>query len=355
MPTTLHSLTGLRAVAALVVFASHAALVPATQHLVAQGRIGVSFFFALSGFVLMWSRDERQPAHAFWWNRFARIYPAYIVAWVAAIALTLALGSSNTLFHAVTGGLLLQSWGTSPGSYFAWNAPAWSLSCEVFFYFTFPFWAWRLATCSPRTRRRLVMSAVGAIFLIGVVAQIVSPGGDGVVPDRTTTAWFVRTFPPVRMLEFFLGAALAVEIRNGWRSPISLRTAAILVALTYIAAGFVITWWTSIALTIIPILLLIASAAHADLTASGRGTILGSRLAVWGGALSYCFYLTHQLVIHLIDALGARDVTMVFKLPAVLLLSTAVAAVLHYGVEKPANRALRRRGSRPTPPEPVVA
>src|SRR5438477_12492625 len=53
----------------------------ALKDVVAHGYVGVSFFYVLSGFVLAHAFWHRQPAtpqtrRAFWWRRFARIYPA---------------------------------------------------------------------------------------------------------------------------------------------------------------------------------------------------------------------------------------------------------------------------------------
>src|SRR3954470_17084064 len=77
----LPSLTGLRWVAALLVFAFHSAgygvLTTSWWHLTRFGFIGVSFFFVLSGVVLTWSSRPGQTSRQFYWRRFARIYPSH--------------------------------------------------------------------------------------------------------------------------------------------------------------------------------------------------------------------------------------------------------------------------------------
>ena len=89
----LPSLTGLRFVAALMVFGFHSAGYGVTTtpwwHLPQFGFLGVAFFFVLSGVVLTWSTRPGQSAGAFWQRRFARVYPSHAVTAVIAIALYL--------------------------------------------------------------------------------------------------------------------------------------------------------------------------------------------------------------------------------------------------------------------------
>lgn len=353
MPKTLSSLTGLRAFAALAVFASHAAVTSDTARLFTQGRVGVSFFFALSGFVLMWALDDRVGRLTFWGHRFARIYPAYIAAWVAGIALTAFEGGPGGALQALGGALLVQSWVPDHDTYFSFNAVAWSLSTEVFFYATFPFWARRLATATPAARRRILLICVGGVVAIGVAAQVVSPGGDFIDSDRSTAAWFVRTFPPVRVLEFVAGAILAIEMRRGVRAPLGLFSAAALTLVAYLVSGFYIAWWTQVAVPLVPLLLLIAAAAQRDIDREGSGSFLASPLFVWCGTISYCFYLVHQMAVRAIHDV-AGDSSLVLRLPLALIVATVAAATLHYVVERPANRILRYRSRTVDDPAPVT-
>src|SRR5271155_1236018 len=49
------------------------------------GYVGVSFFFVLSGFILVYVYAGRQiQKRRFWQARFARVYPAYLFALVVA-------------------------------------------------------------------------------------------------------------------------------------------------------------------------------------------------------------------------------------------------------------------------------
>ena len=78
----LGSLTGLRFVAALLVFGRHALLLFAGTPVAGVASVvllpasaGVSFFFVLSGFVLAWCHRSEDSPRSFYRRRFARIYP----------------------------------------------------------------------------------------------------------------------------------------------------------------------------------------------------------------------------------------------------------------------------------------
>src|SRR5579864_7801332 len=81
----LPALTSLRFFAALHVFVFHmyamkiASTAGWTRQISSIGYVGVSFFFVLSGFILVYTYAGRQfSAAEFWRARFARTYPAYL-------------------------------------------------------------------------------------------------------------------------------------------------------------------------------------------------------------------------------------------------------------------------------------
>lgn len=94
----LDALTGLRFYAALLVFAFHISLsrfyignpdiVEPLQFILKNGGwFGVTFFFILSGFVLMWSARAGDTPGRFIWRRIAKIVPNHAVTFVIALAI----------------------------------------------------------------------------------------------------------------------------------------------------------------------------------------------------------------------------------------------------------------------------
>lgn len=101
-----------------------------------NANIGVSYFFVLSGFVMIIAyRNKTVSFFNYLKNRFARIYPVYLLAIVLLLAI-LSFGSLNKgdLFLNLT---MLQSWFSGKAQTI--NYPGWSLSVELFFYVSFPF------------------------------------------------------------------------------------------------------------------------------------------------------------------------------------------------------------------------
>src|SRR5438105_5116432 len=83
----LPALTSLRFFAAFHVFIFHVQAIVAVfgpawyQRLASIGYVGVSFFFVLSGFILVYTYEGKPiMARDFWRARFARVYPAYAFA-----------------------------------------------------------------------------------------------------------------------------------------------------------------------------------------------------------------------------------------------------------------------------------
>lgn len=155
----LPALTGLRFVLAVWVILHHIsghnmmleawtdALPWYGQSIVHAGYMAVQTFFILSGFVLArtyanssWTRTD---VIRYGWARIARIYPVYLIslAVVSPFIFETMLKPGRTPAEKTTllGDyvLVLQGWTT--GLNVGWNTPAWSLSCEFFFYLLFPF------------------------------------------------------------------------------------------------------------------------------------------------------------------------------------------------------------------------
>lgn len=89
----LDSLTGVRFFAAMLVFGFHALHYVSGLEVFSAGMVGVSLFYILSGFVMAWTAREDDRPSLFYRRRFARIYPAFIAAWLVSLALLLVSGN----------------------------------------------------------------------------------------------------------------------------------------------------------------------------------------------------------------------------------------------------------------------
>ncbi|MBE1484544.1 acyltransferase family protein [Plantactinospora soyae] len=352
----LPSLTGLRWVAAMLVFGFHIG----TMQIVSEpgykavidwvftlGLSGVQFFFILSGFVLVWSARPDDTKRAFWRRRAAKIYPNHLVTWAVVIALWIYWDNPINIKAALANLFLVQAWLPMDGYFYSVNNVSWSLACEMFFYLCLPF-------VLPLIRRMrpwmLYAVVIGMPLLIASMWPV-----QELVPE-TARWWFTQIFPVVRSFEFWVGVAAAeLLLRGKWRGPGLLLSTGIFVVIWVASMEWIRAelWTTVLALGYI---LVIASAARADVT--GRWSPWRSRPLIWLGEVSFAFYLVHVFLIKAILRFaghpggfsGWRGPVVTIGL---LLVSLLAAWLLFRFVETPMMRVLSPRRRRPGG-EPVV-
>jgi peptidoglycan/LPS O-acetylase OafA/YrhL len=194
--------------------------------LVGSGFVAVSFFYVLSGFVLSYSYVNREgemlgSRWSFWVARFARIYPAYLLAFLIAapfnISWTLRVNHFSTgVAKLVSGAALVltmqQAW--IPWTAWHWNYPAWSVSVETFFYLVFPFAALGLNLFRGKACL-LGMCALWIISLIAPLSLCLVHGTLTSTGDRLQMA--VEFTPLLRLPEFLIGMLLGRAYVGGFR------------------------------------------------------------------------------------------------------------------------------------------
>jgi peptidoglycan/LPS O-acetylase OafA/YrhL len=347
----LPSLTGLRALAAFLVFGVHVAISGlfepgSAQHALSRafgaGAVGVSFFFILSGFVLTWSARPGDTPRAFWRRRAVKIYPVYVIALVVSIVGLVAASLPAGPRETVPALFLVQSWWPSPDVHFGANSVSWSLSDEAFFYALFP---WLCMALSRLRRDRLTHWA--AVCVAGVLSV---PMAASWLPSGRRY-WFVYVFPPVRLLEFVLGILVALAVKGGHWPRVPVWVAGTAVALAYVVTPYAPVDAETSAVTVIPFALLVAAVAQADV--EGRRSVWAGRRLVWLGEVSFAFYLVHQsAILDVMRGLGAQGSSAAMGAALTLFslaLSVGLAALLHRYVEVPMVRWYSHGDSNPVP------
>jgi peptidoglycan/LPS O-acetylase OafA/YrhL len=357
----LPTLTGLRFVAAALVFLFHSSLASTGIRLLAVGTVqsrytslmvyaggfGVGFFFVLSGFILTWSAPVRDTAGTFWRRRFFKIVPAYLVAWVLAVVL---LGwSSSTMGQKLLTFFMLQAWVPDLATNYSVDPPSWSLSTEAFFYLAFPLILPLAKRILPQHLKYWIGGAMITVLALPLLMYAIVPAGSARVPNVPTASanyeWFAYIFPPTRLLDFVLGVLVARAVMAGrWRDIGMLWPGVLLVACYAISFRMPLQYGLSIN-CVIPAALLVAAGARADV--QGRFTLFRNKAMVWLGEISYAFYLVQYIVLEYgRTLLGGRffGVSAGFALIAAEgLAAVALAWVIYACVERPA----MRRWSRP--------
>jgi peptidoglycan/LPS O-acetylase OafA/YrhL len=112
----------------------------AISFLFKQANLGVSYFFILSGFVMIiaygGNKKGRIDSGKYFTNRLARIYPAYFLALMVLVLYYLIRSKSFSGMAFGLNLLVIQSW--FPAYPLTMNGPGWSLAVEFFFYALYP-------------------------------------------------------------------------------------------------------------------------------------------------------------------------------------------------------------------------
>jgi len=351
----LPSLTGARFIAAGMVFAFHATVLypfasPGTRDtsnalLLNGGFTGVTFFFILSGFVLACAVRPRDTAPKFWRRRFFKIYPTHLITFVAAlIMLTVITGTGVRGSDGVLNLLLLQSWHPSLDVRISFNPVAWSLSCELLFYFAFPLLNKLINKVRPERLWFWTILSAASVLSVPSFAKLLPAGTPLPLGFSDWEFWFVFNFPAVQLLTFVFGMFLAKVVLTGQRLPVKLGGAVALTVGAYFVTPLFGPLYQFSAVMVVPLGLLIAAGAAADL--DRLPTFLGSRLMVWLGDISFAFYMWHYPVIvsgH--HWLGAGENWSTTTAVAVIALLFAVALVLSWATFKFVEQPIMKRFS----------
>lgn len=357
----------LRAIAALLVLLGHAAFMAgalgtgsAVRELAARLDVGVAVFFLISGFLLYrpFVRARLTGAAppstgAYAWRRFLRIVPAYWVA-LTVVAVVLSLEYVFTAEGVLTyyGFAQIYRTGTVTGGI----GPAWTLCIEVTFYAALPVWA--LAMRRLRGGHRTELLAVGALFVLSVAWKLVVMGGEE--PVVSVPALFAL---PAYLDHFALGMGLAV-LSAAWQDRQGEAAALVRVVdrrpwlpwafavAAYVACAYAIGLEGAFPEPVTPAqylarhelyalvgLGLLLPAIFGDPRRGLVRRLLGMRVLLWLGLVSYGIYLWHQPVLAKLRDWGLpqTDFAHPYLVWPALGLAGAVlmAAVSYYAVERP--------------------
>ncbi len=356
----LDALTALRGLAAIIVVLYHftGGFLPALQwgeatQFVQKGYLWVDLFFLLSGFILTHVYGATFGAGASWpqtrgflFARFARIYPLHLVILFGFVTLELVkmalqwAGVGVGVFQPFTGERTV-AWlfahltllhAVLPADSLTWNGPAWSIGAEWVAYLVFPVAAIALA------RLKGAGPWLAAVLLAGLLIAVTKDGRNFDV-TYTYGVWRCLAGFGLGML-LYRAACRPLAHRLGSDSVVLLVAALLAAAMHF---GWRDLW-------VMPLFaLLIVSLAHN----TGRAArSLSWRPLVFLGVVSYSVYLSHMLVLEIVNATSraftGEPVGPLLGVNGSLLLLLALIGVvvawsawLYDRVEAPARRALR--------------
>jgi peptidoglycan/LPS O-acetylase OafA/YrhL len=220
------ALTGVRAMAAYLVFISHFAYIfdgsfpQIIQRFLGEFHIGVSIFFVLSGFLITFRYYHSFHLTTNWFkqylkNRVARIYPMYFLLTVAAFVYyfitkdqSITKGSTHPI------GLMIMNITFVRGFFYQYLdtgiAQGWSLTIEECFYFSAPV-IFLIAKKYNKFYIQPVIITLFAILMVFIFRDINWHGFFGNFTFVMLFTFFGRCF------EFFVGIQLArYVLKNGF-------------------------------------------------------------------------------------------------------------------------------------------
>lgn len=363
------SLTGLRIVAALWVVLFHfrpmlgdvsSDFRDAVAPVLNCGAQGVDLFFILSGFVLTWnyldrmgkSWSTRATLH-FLWLRLARVWPVYLVTLHLAalwVLFTLHVGhvpspdaASLTAMSYVRQIVLVQLWFEPFFDGTSWDGPAWSISAEWLAYLLFGLVVLIVFRMRLATRARTLMWLAFAASLPPVLLLLTS----GVF--YTPWSWLPRI-----VTQFVAGALACAAVRRLRLSDRARLAAGVMSVLLAVAMVSVLYFFDAH-----PISGVIDSGGVVDVLfvplvlalATGTGSLpwlLSTRIMVYGGQISFCLYMVHELVhtswgwaVEQFE-LDPQSNPWKWNIVGLLAISVIASVLLYHLVEEPARRWMRR-------------
>ncbi|WP_330745019.1 acyltransferase family protein [Chryseobacterium sp. CP-77] len=299
-----------------------------------KANVGVSYFFILSGFIMVvaYHKKERIDYFDYYKNRFARIYPLYVLG----LLLYLVTRYSNFSFYKVFLYLFgLQSW--IPGEAMILNFPGWSISVEFLFYLIFPV-----------LYNYFYVKGNKSIWVITVMLWIITQIFSGLYVEssyyegpHTQSHELLYYFPLMHINEFLAGNLAGVFFvnhhqRKNYDVPVMIIFILIILSLIFIPLFF---HNGLMAILFIPFIVLISKN-------NGLITRLFSlKQLEYLGEASYAVYITHIPVLYILrEAIQWSGhnigIDKVFGIYIIVLICTSV--LFYQFIEKPLRNSLKK-------------
>lgn len=283
----------------LMIFFHHVELFPG------GGATGVAFFFILGGFTLTLGYSDRVLKNGFEYGsylkkRLIKFYPLHWLILLLFVPLNLLCSVPVSIKTFVPNFLLVQSFIPIKEFFYSYNSPSWYLCNTVFFAVLFPFiyklfsrikgmqWLW-----------------FALVLVVLIVAECFTPEG----------YWLPILYinPLLRTFDFVIGMLTAMAFKkmlydDSWGGTFKKKMAFLLmlVCLIFIAILSLASngirmraflYWMPMALMIL---------STAVVSATSKNIILGNKLLISLGNVSFAFYMIHSLVIQSFDAVFSK-------------------------------------------------
>ncbi|MBL3546866.1 acyltransferase family protein [Chryseobacterium sp. KMC2] len=297
-----------------------------------KANVGVSYFFILSGFIMIvaYHKKDRINYFDYYKNRFARIYPLYVLG----LLLYLITRYSGFSFYKVFLYLLgLQSW--IPGEAMILNFPGWSISVEFLFYLIFPL----LYNHFYSKGNKSVWVITVIIWVITQVFCSLYAGSLYYEGPHTESHELLYYFPLMHINEFLVGNLAGLFFVKNHKQKNYDVPVIVIFLLILLALIFVPLFYHNglMALLFIPLIILI-SKNNGTLT-----RIFSLKPLEYLGEASYAVYITHIPVLYILREILEQynfGIDTIFWMYMGVLMITS--ALFYQFIEKPLRDYLKK-------------
>lgn len=315
----IRSLQGMRAILFLGVLSFHCGIG-------SQGAWCVSVFFVLSGFVYSYHyllnnvnlKTNFKSRVEFAFSKIMKLYPMHCVMLIAKIFLMIIKGAGISYIISVyetliPNVLLIQSWYPDSRYYFSHNGATWYLSTTLFLYFMFPIILERLRKFGSKK----VLCCLGSVIVIQLsVALYLMYTPHPLHIGNNFRKWVTYICPIYRLGDFIIGCCLGyfyIYRKETKGNPVwgtVKECGAFMIGIIQI---FIYTLlqsdakWESVRYSILFIpssMLIVYFLAENN---GGVSWLLSRKWIVKLGELSAGMYITHQVIIGYINAIGVEE------------------------------------------------
>lgn len=320
----------------------------------------VSFFFVLSGFVMLLSQINKKDfsTKKYYYSRLARILPVYLVGLLIMVFFKYNINPVSNITSFFLSLSFLQSW-VSPFP-LSFNSPAWSVSVEMFFYATFPLLLFLVKKAKPKPENLLLFSVVIWAFTQYILINLLN--SKFYLGFLTTSHDLIYYFPLSHFCSFLLGFSTAYffmyssfrkHLSNGKLSMFSCVAVLLLLYYSILKEPFLkeyfdlnLPFGSSFWVPIFAIIILVIASSKNIIT-----NILSIKPFIFLGNISFSIYILHlplhtfykkQIIPYLLKLELSK--TQDFSLFLVLLLITCTFA--YFLIEKPCQKYLLKNYSR---------
>lgn len=318
---------------------------PAINYIFVHADIGVSFFYLLSGFVMMFAYGKKANIHlsSYFQARFARVYPVYLLALLLVLIHYVLNHQEIDYSGLLLNAFAIQAW--IPAKAISFNSPAWSLAVEFFFYAIFPF------VLKYMYKKEIFYKSAIAIILFWIISQLVfnlmyhSSMYTGVDSNMHN---FLYYFPLMHVSSFLVGTLAGYYFLNINRQVQRNYDAALL---AIIALFIVILKYPTglnyhnglLAIMFVPFIILLS------LNNGWMTKIFNLPAFVFLGEISYGMYILQYPVFtwsrSALKFIGCTSKAPIFYISFIILV--IVSGLSYYYVETPLRNRIRRWGSTP--------